>query len=500
MKCKKCDYRLWRLTTPICPECGEPFRPSEFEFVANSVQFRCPHCDQDYYGTNKRNGHLDPPEFSCISCRRRIHMDEMVLFPTEEVTEEQTRVDHNPWLERKEKGAVKSWFIAIGRSMFSPGRLMKSTPLASSTGSAMWFAIFSLIVFGLLSSVTFAVLIMLMGIAGGPPGGPGAPGVFGIGGIFMMLGAFGIGSLIVYLLLWGLTTHAILRISGDTAGGLGRTFQALSYSAGPNVLTAIPCVGYYFSFISIPWWAVSAILMLIVAQKVSGLRASFSVLALPALGFAGVVAFSIWAVASFSTAMGTMQAGNFANAMGEPSTKALSTAILSSAQQNAGAGPAHMAELLLTGELDPSHFTDPMAGSNWDNVPLSRGLTLGNFYLASEDQLKIGIKGVVDSMPPNVVAHRLGDFVFTYHGIDLRTVGMDLWIVVMPPTVKRRVGTAGFTRANIVVGTSDGNVLHIEPESFEKELAEQNALREEHNLPPLPNPLKVTHEKPATAD
>lgn len=66
MRCKKCDYRLWNLPSRVCPECGQPFRPSEFEFPVNSVQFRCPHCNQSYYGTGEK-GHLVPIEFECVS-------------------------------------------------------------------------------------------------------------------------------------------------------------------------------------------------------------------------------------------------------------------------------------------------------------------------------------------------------------------------------------------------------------------------------------------------
>ena len=85
MRCQGCDYPLWNLTARQCPECGRPFRPSEFRFVANSVRFCCPHCGQDYYGTGPV-GHLVPVEFDCVRCHRRVHMDQMVLLPTEGVT------------------------------------------------------------------------------------------------------------------------------------------------------------------------------------------------------------------------------------------------------------------------------------------------------------------------------------------------------------------------------------------------------------------------------
>ena len=142
MRCKNCDYRLWNLTSRQCPECGTPFLPSEFEFLLNSIQFCCPHCNQSYYGTGEK-GHLVPPEFDCVSCRRHIHMDEMIVLPTEGVEEEQTKVDTMPWLERKGKGVLRAWFSTVGKALVAPGRLIGSVPNDSSVGSAVWFAMLS---------------------------------------------------------------------------------------------------------------------------------------------------------------------------------------------------------------------------------------------------------------------------------------------------------------------------------------------------------------------
>ena len=69
MHCKNCDYPLWNIPTRQSPECGTPFVPGEFEFVRNSVQFCCPHCEQVYYCTDAK-GHLFPVEFDCVSCGR----------------------------------------------------------------------------------------------------------------------------------------------------------------------------------------------------------------------------------------------------------------------------------------------------------------------------------------------------------------------------------------------------------------------------------------------
>jgi len=128
MRCKKCDYRLWNLPSRRCPECGTPFRPSEFEFVPNSVRFCCPHCSQAYFGTSPK-GHLIPSTaFTCVACGRPVHMDDMVLQPAEGFSEEQTVPRHVPWLERDRHGFWRAWFRTIGMAMVAPGQLMQSLP------------------------------------------------------------------------------------------------------------------------------------------------------------------------------------------------------------------------------------------------------------------------------------------------------------------------------------------------------------------------------------
>ena len=37
------------------------------------------------------------------------------------------------------------------------------------------------------------------------------------------------------------------------------------------------------------------------------------------------------------------------------------------------------------------------------------------------------------SLPPDTIAYRMGDLVFTYHGIDLMQPDPRLWVVIMVP-------------------------------------------------------------------
>ena len=100
-----------------------------------------------------------------------------------------------------------------------------------------------------------------------------------------------------------------------------------------------------------------------------------------------------------------------------------------------------------------------------------------------------------DTLPDGVIAHRLGDFVFTYHGIGTGATDNTLWLVIYwpdpdfnpPPQVSEM----------IMVGQLDGTTLPIAMGSFPGALRRQNVARQAIGLGPLPDPATVTHANPA---
>ena len=285
MHCNVCNYRLWNLKIRQCPECGTSFRPRDYEFVVNSVQFCCPHCDQDYYGVGQK-GHLVPDEFACVRCGRQVDMDQMVLRPTVNIKEEQTQVDQNPWLKRQQQGRVRSWFATLGRSMVAPTRLIAATPEASSVGHAIRFMLTTSLLTYLGTALPIMVLFTVMsgGLATMIPGTSQVT----LGTVWRVVWVATITVLVALVvnlalfLFWGLATHGILRLGGRPAGGLGRTFHALSYSCGPLVVLAVPCLGLYLLwFGGIIWWMVGGILMVKEGQQVHPGRATMAVLCFP---------------------------------------------------------------------------------------------------------------------------------------------------------------------------------------------------------------------------
>lgn len=471
MNCKHCDYPLWNLRSRQCPECGTAFKPTEFRFAMNAVRYACPHCGQDYYGTGA-DGHLEPSNFECVGCGNRVDMDEMVLLPTEGVHERQTHADINPWLD-EDRGFFSRWFGTLYRGAATPGWLLRSTPVDSDVGSAWAFAFFTHVAFGLIMLAPLFLLMIVVGLSGG---GAASGGVFGffIGVVF----GTGVGSMIA-LSLWVVTAHGMLRVGGKTSGGIGRTAQALCYSCAPQMCVLAPCfLGIYFGWIGTLWWVVAAGFALAAAQNVGGLRAAVAVTVFPVV--CGVLALTAVVLMATGIAAG---AGTFYTSNDE-SVSAFRQPLRDSLSD--GAWPAHAGELLLDGSVAIHQFTSALSGT----APAD--CVIDTASLAAWDGLAPSARrGMVDraarAMPAQTVAHRLGDFVFTYHGVDPVSPPRDLWVVIeaWDPAV------GGQRQRLVFVLTTQGSVRPFPRNTIGPELQAQNALRASHGLAPLPDPFSV---------
>jgi predicted RNA-binding Zn-ribbon protein involved in translation (DUF1610 family) len=486
MRCKNCDYRLWNLTERRCPECGTPFRPSDYEFVPNSVQFCCPHCGQSYYGTGAK-GHLVPAAFACVKCGRNVHMDEMVLLPTEGVHEQQTNVYRIPWLERRERGLVKAWLATVGAALVSPMRLMRGLPADGAAGPARWFARLTLLVTAVGAAGPLAAFPLIAGLGRGPAAMGGV-----VASVLLLVGMYV--ALVLGTFLWSLLAHGLLLLTGATAGPRARTSQAIYYSTGANIFTAVPCLGMYIGWI---WWVVSATLMVKEAQRVHGGRAALAVVTPPIVLFVTVIALYIWFVVSVVSSIGTT--GTLATqpswAMGpsRSETRAVLSKLLRFARERDARGPRHASELVAAGYLDAGDFVGLSSFTTTAQVPVG-GATLerlGELEPAAANRLA---QGAAQALPPGTTAHRLGDYVFTYHGMDLTKADPQLWVVIGTP--EPNAATPQLPSTRIACGQADGTVCEIGLPEWEARLADQNSLRQRLGLPALRDPRGVTHARP----
>ncbi|MBN1490610.1 MAG: YIP1 family protein [Phycisphaerae bacterium] len=483
MRCRTCEYRLWNLHARRCPECGAPFRPSDYDFVPNTVQFLCPHCNQAYYGTDA-HGHLEPRQFNCVSCGTWIDMDEMLLLPTEGVAEEKTGVLRLPWLERATRGRMRAWWDTVKLALVSPRRMMQALParFPSADGWGFFFLTQLLVMAVGILSVT------LLWAAGAVFGGGG-------GGVAMFSVMFGfmavtVAALLILVMIWGVVAHGLLRLTGETHGGLGRTYAALCYSSGANLLSAVPCCGVYVGWI---WWLVSAVLAVAEAQRVRGGRAALAVLTPPLTILAVFVGLYAWFLVFVASWAGPMPAArNTTNTQGGTGT--LVQALLNYTEDHDGGAPAHAILLLVNDHVAGTDFLLLHTATTAADVPVAR-TTLEDFELLRPTGQRAAAETATKTLPDGTIAHRLGDFVFTYHGIDLSAPDSRLWLVIASPDPDVNAGVV--SAGDIVVGCADGSLVTIPQNDFATKRVEQNAVRAEHGLSPLPDPATVTHAKPA---
>ncbi len=488
MRCKSCGYSLWNIKARQCPECGASFRPSEHEFAPGKVQFCCPHCDQPYYGTTVI-GHLEPSRFQCVGCQAQLDMDQMKVRPAQGVSEREAMAGYMPWLERGERGLFRSYFVTIGLSLIRPVRVMRGVPVTSSTGQAIAYA------------VTTTMMILTVGAF--------LPYLVQIWWYFYSWGEFyDLAGYVAWFLammaavpglvvLWPLSAHVVLRLTGRCEWGIDRTCHAVCYSAGANAAGLIPCIGPIVGWI---WWMVSATLMLRTGQRVHGARAAAAVVLLPACvlgGVGGYYGVSAWVMSQY---YGDYSSAQFYE---HAATYSLLNSLAQYSWSTDGHGPHHSIELCLTGaQLGSWDVNSEDLFSQFGTSTRMTTIPVGDISLAEFLKLPVGqrltIAGqLLDQIPSELVAHRFGDFIFTYHGASPSDDDPNLWMVVMlpDPDVNGRPAPA---RA-VLLGTGDMAVEKIAFRELAERMKKQNEYRAAMDLPPLPDLTTVTHGKPAVA-
>jgi len=76
MKCIKCDYPLWNLRQPRCPECGESFDVRDWRYNSKHVEFLCTHCQQKL-GPYKPG----PVDKTCPGCDQLVDWSSVTVVP-----------------------------------------------------------------------------------------------------------------------------------------------------------------------------------------------------------------------------------------------------------------------------------------------------------------------------------------------------------------------------------------------------------------------------------
>ena len=186
MRCTGCGQSLWNLPGRTCPECGRPFRPSQFEFRPNAVEFCCAQCGQQYYGTDGA-GLPEPREFGCVRCGAACELDSMVLRPAPGARADDAEQFCVPW-EREDRGALRRFFSTVGAGIGRPREIGKAVARGAQPRRATWFAGWMLVTVGIPTAVLTVVFFMAM-----PALAPGGPATGSRYSLFATRDAFQIG-------------------------------------------------------------------------------------------------------------------------------------------------------------------------------------------------------------------------------------------------------------------------------------------------------------------
>jgi len=416
----------------------------------------------------------------------------MVLQPGIGVEEIQTAADVMPWLERRRLGWFTGWIRTVGKAMFSPMRLMGAVPREAGVGEAWLFAFLTCLVILLFGVALPAAVFGALSFGGGAP----PTIVLAQAGVSF---ALGLAAIIALLAIWGAITHGLLSISGPCEGGIGRTYQALLYSSAANLPAGVPCLGAYcLMWLTGIWWTISAILMVMEAQKVRGLRATICVGIVPAAAVTLIVGVIFVTIASASRTAAMMPTATSVN-MPYPATneaQAIGAAILTYSRTHNGQGPPHAVQLLVDGLLPAPYLTAWQVGHDENKVSIAgTGTNLGAFQLLPPNCMLIAAQNAAGALPADVIAHRLGDVVFTYHGIDLRNCDGQLWIAVFCAD-PAQPNAGPWKSVTSVAVLANGTTLQL-PVPPGPAIRSQNALRASYGLPPLPDPSTVLNGQPA---
>ncbi len=295
MRCKGCGYSLFNQSGRTCPECGRPFRPSEFKFRPNAVEFCCTGCGQQYFGTDG-SGLPEPRTFDCVRCGAHCELDAMLLRAAPGVDPDRTERRLVPYEDPAIHSRAARFLGTVRDGMLRPVTLGQAVATASSgrraTVFAMWVAAWVV-------APTWIVALGFMALNGIRGGGIDLQRMADMAVVSGIAVATFAALLAVALMLTGLVWCS-LRVAGERLP-FAKAWAVSAYTSGPMLLLAVPCIGpYCASTPALVWWAIVAGIGL--AALVPGWKA------LVAIGAAVLVVLGVLAVVVVSAVLGVSNA------------------------------------------------------------------------------------------------------------------------------------------------------------------------------------------------
>ena len=259
------------------------------------MQFLCPHCDHSYPGAYIASL-ASPHAFTCTGCQSAIELGQMCARPAEGTDGSQAMQQEFVWSDRRQVGRWRAFWRVIGYSLGTPSRIGNTMTQKRDLRGAVWFSFLSLIS-GNFNWILFSLFVLLLPIFRGSRSSATSASAAMFTTVLGVL-AFSVVVVLgqqLFFLVWGLITHALIRITGRSHHALGHTLSATQYCAGTFIICAVPICGFYFSLISLVWMAVAMVSALAALHKISRWRTAFAVL-VPLVVIVSVSAWFIYAM------------------------------------------------------------------------------------------------------------------------------------------------------------------------------------------------------------
>ena len=289
MRCRGCNYELWNLPPGDCPECGKAWRFEDFHFRREFVQFLCPHCDCTYPGEYIASLAL-PYAFTCTGCQSAIELGQMCARPADGIDGSQAMQLDFVWSDRRQVGRWRAFWRVVGYSLGTPSRIGNTMTQKRGLRGALWFSFLCLNFAGFNWLIFITIAFWLPSFTGRSQSFRGVEFI----AVLVFLAVF-VGLVLaqqLFFLVWGLITHALIRMTGRARHAIGHTLSATQFCAGTFIICAVPLCGFYFSLISFVWMAVAMVSALAALHKISRWRTAFAVLAPPVV----MISVSVWLV------------------------------------------------------------------------------------------------------------------------------------------------------------------------------------------------------------
>lgn len=190
---------------------------------------RCPSCKSLVYDGDRR----------CARCGQYLDIPEDYSgepLPHEHMEAPETGISEDrycAWEDQENQGIFGAYLQTASRALLSPTHFFANLPLDAGFVWPILFAVFSMVV----SAVFTSLWVQLF------HGGAGAAGIFGMLFLIVMTMIISLFVIPIALFVWSGLVHACLMLYGGANTGFQSTFRVLSYSSVTAVFSAIPIVG-----------------------------------------------------------------------------------------------------------------------------------------------------------------------------------------------------------------------------------------------------------------